>query len=126
VKLILDAGALLAIARDEQAMAKRLRRAEHRGLRIVTHGGIIGQVWRGGGPRQARLARVLTCVEVRPLDDRAGRRAGALLAATHGHDVIDAALVLLAEDDGQIFTTDAGDLAPLAEAAGLHVDLIPV
>jgi hypothetical protein len=39
-------------------------------------------------------------------------------------DVIDAALVLLADDGDRIITSDAGDLEPLAAAAGLEIELI--
>ena len=92
----------------------------------VSHGGVVGQAWRGGGPRQAHLARALAGIEVRPLDDRLGRAAGALLARTAVADVIDAALVLLAVDGDAIVTSDADDMEPLAELAGCHVELIRV
>jgi hypothetical protein len=41
-------------------------------------------------------------------------------------DVVDAALVLLAADGDEILTSDPADLRPLAAAAGVHVDLVPV
>jgi predicted kinase len=119
VKLVLDAGALVAIERRDRRMWGRLRNALDDGLPVVTHGGVIGQVWRAGGARQALLARALPLIRVHALDETAGRAAGALLAETGGRDVIDAALVLLAEDDDQIFTSDA-------RAADVHVELVPV
>ena len=61
-----------------------------------------------------------------PLDDALGRRAGVLLGASGGSDVIDAAVVLLAEHGDAIHTSDVGDLGPLAAAADLHVDIVPV
>jgi hypothetical protein len=91
----------------------------------VTHGGVVGQVWRGG-KRQERLAVFLRGVAVAPLDEDLGRRSGALLGRARKSDVIDAAVVLLAEDGDWILTSDAGDLEPLAEKAGVHVDLVPV
>jgi hypothetical protein len=42
------------------------------------------------------------------------------------NDVLDAALVLLAVDGDFLLTSDANDLEPLAAAAGLHIDIIPV
>jgi hypothetical protein len=60
------------------------------------------------------------------LDEQLGRRSGALLARTGTSDVIDAALVLLAEDTDHIATSDLSDLRVLAEAAARHVELIPV
>lgn len=85
----------------------------------------MGQVWRGGG-RQARLARFLRGVEIAPLDETLGRRAGELLGRIGGSDVIDAAVVLLAEDGDSILTSDPDDLMALAIGSAIHVDLIPV
>jgi hypothetical protein len=91
----------------------------------VTHAGVVGQVWRGG-KRQERLAALLRGVAVAPLDEDLGRRSGALLGRARRSDVIDAAVVLLADDGDSILTSDAKDLEPLAEKAGVHVDLVPV
>lgn len=76
--------------------------------------------------RQTNLARVLPGVQVAPLDDALGRRAGLLLARTRTRDVIDAAVVLLADDGDEILTTEADDLLPLAVAAGKYVDIVGV
>jgi hypothetical protein len=126
VRLILDAGAFIALGRDDRAMWRRLKAARRTGQLPVTHGGVVGQVWRGGGARQALLARALNGIDVRALDEQLGRRSGALLARTGTSDVIDAALVLLAEDTDHIATSDLSDLRVLAEAAARHVELIPV
>ncbi len=61
----------------------------------ITHGGVVGQVWRGGSGRQANLARLLPALRVSPLDLALGRRAGMLMGKARTADVIDAALVLL-------------------------------
>jgi len=90
----------------------------------ATHGGIVGQTWRGRGSRQALLSKALAGVNVRPLDQALGRSAGELLAATRGADVIDAALVLLAEDGDHIITSDPEDIEPLAAATGCHVEIV--
>ncbi|HUR75728.1 MAG TPA: hypothetical protein VMZ00_15715, partial [Sporichthya sp.] len=60
------------------------------------------------------------------LDDDLGRRAGVLLGRARQSDVIDAALILLAHDGDEVFTSDPADLRALARAAGVHVDLIPI
>jgi hypothetical protein len=125
VKVVLDAGAFIALEREDLAMWRRLKRALVADDRLVTHGGVVGQVWRGGG-RQARLARALDYVDVRPLDEALGRASGALLAAARASDVVDAAIVLLAEDGDVIVTSDPDDLEPLAAAANRHVELIVV
>lgn len=124
--LILDSGALLALERDDRAMWRRYKAARLAGMVPRSHGGVIGQAWRGGGPRQARLATALKGVDVRPLDERLGRAVGELLAITGTCDVVDAALTLLAVDGDTITTSDADDIAVLAEAAGLHVEIVPV
>ena len=48
------------------------------------------------------------------------------MARSGTSDVIDAALVVIARDGDEIFTSDLLDIAVLAEAALLSVDLIPV
>jgi hypothetical protein len=124
VKLVLDSGALIALERHDRAMWRRFKAAHIRGEIPVSHGGVVGQAWRGRGPRQALLARALGGVEVRALDDPAGRRSGELLARCRQSDVIDAALVLLAEDGDHIVTSDPDDIEPLARAAERDVELI--
>ena len=124
--LILDAGALIALECGDRAMWRRMKIALVDGQVPETHGGVVGQAWRGRGARQALLARALDGVRVRPLDEELGRAAGRLLAATRGSDVIDAALVLLAEDGDLLVTSDPGDLELLAAAARRHVEIVPV
>ena len=73
--------------------------------------------------RQALLARALDVLDIRRLDAALGRAAGELLARARQDDVLDAALVLLASDGNRIITSDPEDLAPLARAADLDVEL---
>lgn len=122
--LLLDSGALIALERNDRAMWLRYQAARLAGDVPVTHGGVVGQAWRGEGPRQALLARALAGVDVRPLDDALGRAAGALMARAGTDDVVDAALVALAGDDDRIVTSDVDDLATLCAATGAHVELI--
>ena len=124
--IVLDAGALIAVERGDReliAVVKRERRADRA---PITHGGVIGQVWRGGAGRQAQLARLLRGVDVHPVDDGLGRRAGVLLGNAQTADVIDAAVVLLGHDGDEVFTSDPKDLAHLAGVAGRYLELIPV
>jgi hypothetical protein len=69
---------------------------------------------------------LLAGVEVVALNDVLGRRTGLLLGRAKMKDAIDAAIVLLARDGDEILTADLDDLRPLAEAAGLHVDIVEV
>jgi hypothetical protein len=124
--LVLDAGALIAVERNDRAMWRRLKSMLLRNEVPLTHAGIIGQAWRGRGPRGALLAVALASVDVRSLDEDLGKRSGELLARAKKNDVIDAALVLLSADGDVIATSDPDDLAPLARTAGRLVDLLPV
>jgi hypothetical protein len=126
MKLVLDSGALIALERNDKSMWLRYRAARHAGVVPVTHGGVVGQAWRGRGPRHALLARALGDILIRPLDEALGRAAGALLAVVDHEDVIDAALVLLSHDGDRIITSDPDDIARLAEAADRHVEIIAV
>lgn len=124
MSLVLDAGALVAVERGKREIVALLKGELEEERVPRTHGGVVGQVWRGGS-RQARLARLLRGVSVEPLDDLLGRRAGVLLGRAGTSDVVDAAVVLLAEDGDWIVTSDPGDLERLAASAGIHVDIIP-
>jgi hypothetical protein len=124
--LVLDAGALVAVERADRAVIALNKRERLAGRAPVTHGGVIGQVWRGGTGRQANLARLLAGLEIVPLDDKLGRRVGMLLAATKTRDVVDGAVALLAIDGDEILTSDPADLRRLVKATGAHVDIVEV
>ena len=126
MSLILDAGALVAVERNDRDTVALIKQELLVGRAPLTHGGIVGQVWRGVAGRQANLARLLPALDVAALDATLGRRAGILLGRTRTEDVIDAALVLLAVDGDHLLTSDLDDLEPLAASAGLHVDIVPV
>lgn len=126
MSIVLDTGALVAVERHDRDMVALIKRERQHNRAPSTHGGVIGQVWRGGRGRQANLARLIRGVDVRPLDEELGRRIGVLLGASGGDDVIDAGVVLLADDGDEIYTSDSGDLRTLAEAARIHVELIEV
>ncbi|HEY5243810.1 MAG TPA: hypothetical protein VIJ22_20155 [Polyangiaceae bacterium] len=126
MSLILDAGALVAVERGDRDTVALIKHELSAGRAPLTHGGVVGQVWRGGAGRQATLARLLPGLEIAPLDAALGRRAGLLLAKARTADVVDAALVLLGSDGDSVLTSDPSDLAVLAAAAGVHVDVVRV
>ena len=123
---ILDSGALIALEGNDRRMWRRLKGSLQAASPPKTHGGVVAQVWRGGTRRQARLATALQAVEIVPLDDGLGRRAGVLLAQSGLPDAIDAALVALADHGDQIITSDPHDLAVLVAASNRRVDITPV
>ncbi len=124
--LVLDAGAFVSVERGARDVVALVKRERLGGRAPVTNGGVVAQVWRGGSGRQASVARLLAGVDITPIDGSLGRRAGMLLARTGRADAIDAAVVCLAADGDDIVTSDPGDLRILAEAAEVHVELIPV
>lgn len=124
--MICDAGAFVALGRNDRAMWRRLKAELLAGTPPMTHGGVVAQVWRGGHGRQFPLSRAFAGVDVAALDGDLGRRAGVLLARARRDDAIDAAVVVLASDDDRIVTSDPEDIRRLVEAAGLHVDVIAV
>ncbi len=123
--LVLDAGALVAVERGSRDIIALIKRERLAGRAPLTHGGVVGQVWRGGG-RQASLARLLPGLDVVALGADLGRRAGALLVRSRTADVIDAALALLAQDGDEILTSDADDLRAVVAASGVHADVVDV
>ncbi len=66
--LVLDAGTLVAVDRDDRSMIARLRVAQQRGLELRTNAMAVAQVWRDRHGRQANLARLLGAVDVRAID----------------------------------------------------------
>ena len=115
--LILDAGALVGVDRNDPDVVHLLRRAQQEGLELRTNPMVVAQVWRDRRGRQANLARLLQAVQVRPVQDPDGREAGALLGRAGTSDPIDATVALLADPGDRILTSDPGDLTALAKAA---------
>jgi DNA-binding transcriptional MocR family regulator len=115
--LILDAGALVSVDRNDRAMIARLRASQQHGLELRTNAMVVAQVWRDQHGRQVNLARLLQAVDVRAVSQREGRDAGILQATAGTSDAIDATVVLLASAGDRILTSDPGDIARLAAAA---------
>lgn len=67
--LVLDSGALIALERNDRAMWRRFKAALLAETSPVSHGGVVGQVWPARGPRHALIARALSSINVRALDD---------------------------------------------------------
>lgn len=124
--LVLDAGAFVAVERGDRDVVALVKRERLAGRVPVTSGAVVAQVWRGGTGRQVPLARLLAGTAVTPVDGGLGRRAGMLLARSGHTDAVDATVVCLAADGDDILTSDPGDLRILAQAAGIHVDLVLV
>jgi len=106
---------LIALDRGSKRMIALLREAleQRRGIRIPA--GVVGQAWRDGRV-QVALARFLRAdeVEIVPLDERLSRTCGELCGIVGASDVIDASVVLLARERGDIIlSSDPDDLRRL-------------
>lgn len=85
--------------------------------------GVLAQVWRGG-PRQARLAKVLNSAEVTvpPLDHHIARLVGEVCARTGATDVVDVHVAVHARAHRQaIVTSDPDDFAAISPDLDLIV-----
>jgi hypothetical protein len=84
---------------------------------------VVAQAWRGSA-RQARLARLLTMIDVRDSRLTDARAAGELLAATGTSEVVDALVALLAVPGDQLLTSDPDDLKLLVDGRGLPMTVV--
>lgn len=113
-----DAGALIAVDRDDLRMFSRHKQAVSSGIVPVVPAPVIWQVWRNGS-RQAKLARFLKGCRIEPIDDDLAREAGILLGRTGTDDGVDAVVVLSAQRrGGVVYTSDPDDLGRLADCLG--------
>jgi predicted nucleic acid-binding protein len=121
--LTLDTGALLSLERGDPRMRALLRTASAHDIAIAVPAGAIAQAWRGG-PRQARVARLLSDpgVSTPPLDELTARAVG-LLCGRSGHsDVVDVQVALHAWlHSHHVVTSDPDDLRSIAPALRLIV-----
>ena len=122
--LILDAGALVGVERNDPDVVHLLRRAQQEGLELRTNPMVVAQVWRDRQGRQANLARLLQAVKVQPVHDEDGREAGVLLGRAGTADPVGATVALLAGPGDRIFTSDPDDLTKLVDAAGCRAVVV--
>jgi predicted nucleic acid-binding protein len=108
----LDAGALIALDRDDRRVVALLARAQEISARVTIPATALAQAVRNPA-RQARLARLVRqpATDVVALDRVDATGVGRLLAASGTADVVDAHVVLCARRTGQaVATSDPDDL----------------
>lgn len=108
----LDAGALIALDRDDRRVFALLARAQETSARVTIPATALAQAVRNPA-RQARLARLVRqpTTEVVALDRLDASGVGRILAASGTADVVDAHVVLCARRTGQaVATSDPDDL----------------
>lgn len=125
MRLVLDAGALIGIERDDRRVAGLIELGRRSGAGLVTVAPVVGQAWRGGA-RQARLARKLPMINVRPTSLSDAQAAGVLLAASNSQDVVDALLADCALPGDQVLTSDPDDLTHLLRTREVAARVIRV
>jgi predicted nucleic acid-binding protein len=124
-RVVLDAGAFVALEKGDPRVRARLAAARRLGLELATSSPVIGQVWRDGR-RQVLVARLISATNVDAPDEPAGRRAGELLAKTRTHDIVDALVAGHAKDGGTVLTSDPDDIEALLAAAGVRATVVAV
>jgi hypothetical protein len=123
--LVLDAGALIAFERADRRTAAIIGDALEVGDEVVVPASALAQAWRGG-PRSARLARLMAGIASDSLDEARAKEVGERLGSRARTDVADAHVVCCALDQGAIvLTSDRGDLEALA-SAGEHLVVVAV
>jgi predicted nucleic acid-binding protein len=118
-----DAGALIALDRNDRRVLTLVARASERGMRITVPATALAQAIRNPA-RQARLSKLIrqACVDLIALDGPDATTVGLLLARTGGSDIVDAHVVVRAQRSGQaVVTSDAGDLRRIAPTLSLVV-----
>lgn len=116
--LTLDAGALIAFEKQKRLVYALLDEAADENRSVFVPSVVVAEVWRGG-PRGARIARLLTVCRVDPLFDENARRAGEALRHVPRATTIDAIVAATAARLGtSVVTTDPDDLEPLADYFG--------
>lgn len=115
MRIVLDAGALVALERRERRLWAVLKIAARRRDDVVVPSTVVAQVWRGTR-RQATLARALDQCVIAAFDVMA-RDVGLLCGRTRTTDICDAHVALVATRGGDIvYTGDADDLSRLIAA----------
>ena len=121
--LVLDAQGLVKFATADPHVLLRVDEADNLGGGVVTAASTLAEVLRGG-PRDARMHRILRRITVAEISRDVGRRAGELLGATglSGHrctvDALIAAVALAQPRPVILLTSDPDDLSRLTDEPG--------
>jgi hypothetical protein len=111
-----DAGALIALDRNDRRVLALVARATERGMRITIPATALAQAIRNPA-RQARLSRLIrqAGTDLIALNGPDATAVGLLLARTATADIVDAHVVVCAHRAGQVVvTSDAADLSRIA------------
>jgi hypothetical protein len=119
-----DAGALIAIDKNDRRMWARYQVAVDDGRDIRVPAVVVGQAWRDSR-RQVRLGKFLVGCHVDPVRVETAKAAGILCGRAGTSDVVDAAVVVMAAATGAvIWTSDLADIKALAGESGATPALV--
>ncbi len=114
-RMILDAGAVIAITRGNRAVRRMIASARADGYNIVIPPVVLTQTLRGGA-QDAAVQQVLRSGRTTFIGARVARLAGQLLGAAGLNDAVDALVMAEAVRGGPcvVLTSDPDDLRALA------------
>jgi len=122
-RTVLDAGALIALERNDRALWAVLKLAALGSTDVIVPSAALAQVWRGG-PSQALLAKALGHCVIASFDAIA-RSVGALCGRTRTADICDAQVAIVAATCGDVlYTSDPKDLRRLISAYAKRLPVI--
>jgi predicted nucleic acid-binding protein len=111
--LILDAGALIDVERGSETVIALTKQVHSLGGDTVIPASVLAQVWRGG-PKAARLSRLVAGSDIDTLGEYRAKEIGARLGDRGARDVTDAHVACCAiERRGVIATSDQHDIEAL-------------
>ena len=112
MSLVLDAGALIAIERNDRDVWLALKRAASQSADVIVPSTVVAQVWRARAA-QVRLAKVLQHCVIAPFDGLA-REVGTLCGRAKTRDICDAHVALVASRAALfLYTSDLEDMRHL-------------
>lgn len=122
-----DAGALIAIERQNNKMVNFHRNIVTSGIKPVVPAGVLAQVWRGGSGRQVPLARALKQCTIEPLDEALAKQVGEAGRRLRSPDVVDISVVISALSRGdQVFTSDPDDIERISNSLNVSLLIHPI
>ncbi len=116
--IVLDAGAVIGLARGNTALRAMVTKAHLAGNEIIVPMVVLAETVRGNGPRDAAVNLTLAQLTPHPpLDEPTARLAGSLLGAAGSSATIDAlvAAEALRRAPSLLFTGDPDDLRALLD-----------
>ncbi len=122
-RIVLDAGALIALERNDREMWAALKVAALSSSDVVVPSAALAQVWRGTAS-QAQLAKALRHCVIASFDELA-RAVGELCGNAKTADVCDAQVAIVAAARADVlYTSDPGDMRRLMVARGAKLPVI--